>query len=225
MIAEFKANGLDQTVLGELNTGSHLVDGHSEIIPPPLPDSSPPPLTPEPSLKDEPVEESADEASEIDEEDDRAVALDNGAVAPDDSVASNWKVPYREASRQSDRSSASSQQQLHRNSGVSLHTEQIAPLTNRFVHAQSAERDCLNRNAFHGSELLRRMATGSLDSMTDSGMDSLRQSASILPDEAYKLKKRNSFESEGCLKASNLSLLMFKKFYIKFSYFEHIILK
>lgn len=221
LIAEFKANDLHQTVLGELSTSSHSADGHSEIIPPPLPDSSPPPLTPELSLKDELAEESADEASEIDEEDGRVVALDDSVATLDDSVASNWKVPYHGASRQSDRlSSLSQQQQLHRNSGVSSYAEQIAPLGNRFAHALSAQKDSVNRNAFRGSEL-RRTATGSLDSMTDSGMESLKQAASIFPDEAYKLKERNSFESEGCLKASNLSLLMLNTFYMKFSYFDH----
>lgn len=186
----------DHANLIRISTSGWSDDGSNKSVPPPLPDSSPPRLALELCVEDELAEESADEASDIDDEDD-------GAVPIGDSIAPNWKVPYCGGeARRSDRLVPS--QQLRPSSGIS-HAESIALLDSRVERARSVERDYfpLGRNTFHGSDL-RRTVTGSLESITDSGMDSMRQGTMVIPEEASGQKIRNSFEDKGHLKASEL---------------------
>lgn len=186
----------DHTNVGRINTSSQLDDGSNKSVPSPLPDSSHPHLAPELCVEDRLAEESADEASDIDDEDD-------GAVPLGDSIAPNWKVPYCAAAQQQLDPLVPSQH-LRPSSGISQ-AEPIALLDSRFERARSVDRDyfSLSRNTFHGSEL-RRTVTGSLESITDSGMDSMRQGTMVIPEEASRQKNRNSFEDKGHLKASDL---------------------
>lgn len=185
----------DHANVGRINISSQLDDGSNKSVPSPLPDNSHPHIAPELCVEDRLAEESADEASDIDDEDD-------GAVPLGDSIALNWKVPCCAASRQLDPLVPS--QQLRPSSGISQ-AEPIALLDSRFERARSVDRDYfpLNRNTFHGSEL-RRTVTGSLESITDSGMDSMRQGTMVIPEEASRQKNRNSCEDKGHLKASDL---------------------
>lgn len=154
-----------------------------ELAPPPLPTSSPPPLTPEPFAIKEDAEESADEASEINDEDDGAVPQ-----SCSDSIGPNWSIPH--LPRQNDPLS-----QREPWPKLVPQASLDSQLDSRQFRSRSVDRDYspLNRNTFHGTEL-SSIAAGSVESITDSGMDSMQQGSSIFTRDAARFQKatRNS---------------------------------
>lgn len=175
---EAESRDLDQPL--PLPKDHHL--HHKDPALPPLPTSSPPPLTPEPSLKDGP--ESADEASDIDDEDD-------GAVPCLDSVAPNWTLDR--VSSKTDRSSSAGPV---RPQPVPARLATIKP-DGCYPRAKSVDRDLdfseksqpMDPSLYPSQH---HAVGGSLESIPDSGLESMKQGISATEKTTTSLKQRTS---------------------------------
>lgn len=154
------------------------------LIPPPLPTSSPPPLSPEPCPVEgrrEDAEESADEASEIHDEDDGALPVGSNVTG------SVWTDPYTRVLNQLP---------IRHWPVRGPSPVPVLPSEDRFLRAQSVDRDCVFKSmnqGVYGSSHLCRTATGSTESITDSGLDSMKQGTTF-QDSAKQRKSQNSFD-------------------------------